>query len=293
MSAVSVNEARAPAVGGEGPYGLIEGASPLSRREARPRSRCAEGLFRQVSERMAQLELANRELEAFACSVSHELRAPLRIVDGFVRVLEEEHSALLNEDGRRALAVVRGEARRMGRLIEDLLYFSRLERQDLCLSDIDMRTLVREVFEQLTVRAAHRDVDFRLEELPAARADSALLWQVWYNLLDNALKYTRHRPSTQIWISGTRQGAENLYMIRDNGAGFDMESAGKLFGVFQRLHRPEEFEGIGVGLALVRRVIRRHGGRVGAKAQLERGATFYFTLPSAEAAEPGVGDGAT
>ena len=293
MSMGLANEGRAPAKSSELPSGLIEGASPLSRRETKPRSRCAEGLFREVSERLAQLELANRELEAFAFSVSHELRAPLRIVDGFARILEEEHSALLNEEGRRALAVVRGEASRMGRLIEDLLYFSRMERQDLRLSDIDMRALVRDVFEHLTVQAAHRDVDFRVEELPSARADPSLLWQVWYNLLDNALKYTRHRPSARIGISGRRQGAENLYTIQDNGAGFDMASAGKLFGVFQRLHRPEEFEGIGVGLALVRRVIRRHGGRVGAKAQLERGATFFFTLPSSEAAEAGLGDGAT
>jgi light-regulated signal transduction histidine kinase (bacteriophytochrome) len=240
-----------------------------------------ESLEQRVRERTAQLEAVNKELEAFACSVSHDLRAPVRAVDGFARILEEEHASELDEQGCRALAVIRGEARRMGRLIDDLLDFSRLGRHAMHVADTDMTELVHEVFEQVKGRAADRQVDFRVGELPVARADAALLRQVWFNLIDNALKYTRHRSRTQVWISGVKQGAETIYSIQDNGAGFDMKYAGKLFGVFQRLHGREEFEGTGVGLALVQRIIRRHGGRVGAEAQVERGATFYFTLPSA------------
>jgi light-regulated signal transduction histidine kinase (bacteriophytochrome) len=238
-----------------------------------------ETLEQRVRERTAQLEAANKELDAFACSVSHDLRAPLRAVDGFARILEEEHAAQLDEQGRRTLAVVRGEAERMGRLIDDLLDFSRLGQRAMRLSDADMTGLVRDLFDQVKGRAADRDVDFRVGDLPVAQADPALLRQVWFNLLDNALKYTRHRRRVEIRIDGLRQGSEVVYSIRDNGAGFDMKYAGKLFGMFQRLHGAEEFEGTGVGLALVQRIIRRHGGRVWAEAQVERGATFYFTLP--------------
>jgi len=264
--------------------------------EARQQSEARERqlndtLEQRVRDRTARLETANQELDAFAYSVSHDLRAPLRAVDGFARILEEEHASQLDDQGRRTLAVVRAEAGRMGRLIDDLLDFSRRARQEMRPSETDMTALVREVFDQVKGRTADREVEFQLGELPAARGDAALLRQVWVNLLDNALKYTRQRARAQVWISGTRQGAENLYSIRDNGAGFAMKYAGKLFGVFQRLHRTEEFEGTGVGLALVQRIIRRHGGRVGAKAQVEQGATFYFTLPSAETAEKGVEDG--
>jgi signal transduction histidine kinase len=242
-----------------------------------------EALEQRFRERTAHLEAANRELEAFACSVSHDLRAPLRAVDGFARILEEEHAAQLDGEGRRALDVVRSEARRMSRLIDDLLKFSRLGQQGVQLTDTDMTSLVHEVFDQVKSLAADRQVDFRVGELPTAKADAALLRQVWFNLLDNALKYTRHRPRVQVWITGVKRGAETVYSIRDNGAGFDMKYAGKLFGVFQRLHRADEFEGTGVGLALVQRIIRRHGGRVGAEGHVERGATFYFTLPSSGA----------
>jgi light-regulated signal transduction histidine kinase (bacteriophytochrome) len=240
-----------------------------------------ESLEQRVRERTAQLEAANKELEAFACSVSHDLRAPLRAVDGFAQILEEEHASQLDEQGRRALSVVRSETRRMGQLIDDLLAFSRLGRHDMHLTDTDMTALVREVFDQVKGRAADRQVDFRLGKLPVARADLALLRQVWINLIDNALKYTRHRSQVQVSITGVKRGSEVVYSIRDNGAGFDMKYASKLFGVFQRLHSADEFEGTGVGLALVQRIIRRHGGRVGAEAQVDRGATFYFTLPCA------------
>ncbi len=241
-----------------------------------------ETLEHRVRERTAQLEAARKELEAFTWSVSHDLGAPLRAVDGFAHILEQDHAAQLDEEGRRALSIVRSEARRMGRLIDDLLGLSRLGRHGVEPTDADMKTLVQEVFEQLKHRAADREVDFRLSELPRARADLALLRQVWINLLDNALKYTRHRERVQIWITGAKQGNEVVYSIQDNGAGFDMKYAGRLFGVFQRLHGREEFEGTGVGLALVQRIIRRHGGRVGATGCVQGGATFYFTLPSVE-----------
>lgn len=240
-----------------------------------------ESLEQRVRTRTSQLEAANQELEAFACSVSHDLRAPLRAVDGFARILEDEHAAQLDDQGRRVLGVVRSETHRMGRLINDLLDFSRLGKHEMRLADADMTSLVREQFEQVKDRVADRQVDFRLGELPTSRADPALLRQVWFNLLDNALKYTRHRRRVEIRIDGSRQGSEVVYSIRDNGAGFDMQYAGKLFCAFQRLHAAEEFEGTGVGLALVKRIIRRHGGRVWAEAQVERGATFYFTLPAA------------
>jgi len=240
----------------------------------------SESLERRVCERTAQLEAANAELEAFACSVSHDLRAPLRAVDGFARILEEEHAGELAEEGRRALAVVRNEAQRMGRLISDLLDFSRLGQRPMRLTDVDMTALVQEQFDRLKERAGDREMDFRLGDLPMARTDPALLRQVWFNLLDNAFKYTRHRRRTEIRIDGSKQGTEIVYSIRDNGAGFDMQYAGKLFGMFQRLHATVEFEGTGVGLALVKRIIHRHGGRVWAEAQVGRGATFHFTLPA-------------
>lgn len=249
-------------------------------------------LNHRVQERLAQLEAANRELEAFAYSVAHDLRAPLRSLDGFAQILVQDYAQQLDDEGRRMLAILRREAQRMGAMIDALLDFSRQGRGEMRVTETDMNALVREVFDALKDRAADRKVQVRLGELPAARGDSALLRHVWFNLLDNALKYTRHRPCAEVWISGVRQGSENLYSIRDNGAGFDMKYAGKLFGVFQRLHRREEFEGSGVGLALVRRIIQRHGGRVGAQAQLERGATFYFTLPSAEGSDSCVGDAA-
>lgn len=253
--------------------------------------RLNEMLNQRVEERTAQLEAANRELEAFAYSVAHDLRAPLRSLDGFARILEEDYARQLDDEGQRMLTIVRSEAQRMGTMIDVLLEFSRLGRQDLRTAEIDMNSLVREVFDQVRGRAADRQVQLWLGELPPARGDAALLRQVWSNLLDNALKYTRQRPCAEVWISGVRHGTESVYSIRDNGVGFDMKYAGKLFGVFQRLHRAEEFEGHGVGLALVQRIIQRHGGRVGAQAQLERGATFYFTLPAAEIPGRGAGDG--
>jgi PAS domain S-box-containing protein len=238
-------------------------------------------LEQRVKDRTFQLEAANRELEAFSYSVSHDLRAPLRAINGYARVLTEDHGPTLGAEGQRVLGVIRSEALRMGRLIDDLLQFSRLGRQPLRVELCDLAALAREVFAELRGRLPDRVVDFQLARLPDAPADQVLLRQVWFNLFDNALKFTRHRERATIEASGVAQCGEAVYCVRDNGAGFDMKYAGKLFGVFQRLHGADDFEGTGVGLALVQRLVQRHGGRVWAEAGLDRGAAFYFTLPLA------------
>jgi PAS domain S-box-containing protein len=234
-----------------------------------------------------QLEAANKELEAFSYSVSHDLRSPLRAINGFARMLTEDHGDKLDAEGRRLLEVVRSEALRMGQLIDELLQFSRLGPKALQKSAIDMTPLAREVYNELRTRSPERTVDFRLDSLPLAAADPALLRQVWINLLDNALKFSRHRERAEIVVTGSIQAGEATYSVRDNGAGFDMRYSEKLFGVFQRLHGLEEFEGTGVGLALVQRIVHRHGGRVWAEGAPDRGATFSFSLPVSETSVAG------
>ncbi len=232
-----------------------------------------------VVERTAQLAAANQELEAFAYSVSHDLRAPLRAIDGYARILEEDYLPRLDDEGQRVLHVVRGEAKRMGHLIDDLLAFSRLGRQAMNKTETDMTALVRQVFDTLCREMPERRSDLHLADLPPVAVDPALLVQVWANLLGNALKFTRGREAAQIDVSSFVQGDEIVYYVKDNGVGFDMKYRGKLFGVFQRLHAQDEFEGTGVGLALVQRIINRHNGRVWAEAEVGQGATFYFSLP--------------
>jgi PAS domain S-box-containing protein len=235
-------------------------------------------LEQRVAERTAELEAVNKELEAFSFSVSHDLRAPLRAVDGFSQAVLEDYGDQLPEEGRHDLQTIREGAQRMGRLIDDLLTFSRLSRASLKKQEVDTGKLVRHVLEELDSQREGRQVDIRIGDLPACQGDPALLTQVWVNLLANALKYTRRRESAVIEIGCKRGQDGNVYFVRDNGAGFDMRYAHKLFGVFQRLHRTDEFEGTGVGLAIVQRVIHRHGGRIWADAEVDRGATFYFTL---------------
>ena len=235
-------------------------------------------LERRVAERTAQLEAANRELEAFSYSVSHDLRAPLRAMDGFSQAVLEDFGARLPEEGRRYLETIRSSAQRMGELIDDLLAFARLSRQELNRRQVDTGQLVRGVLADLGSPWPGRLVQLRVGALPSCVADPALLKQVWVNLLSNALKYTRRREQAEIEIGCARAGGPDVFFVRDNGAGFDPRYAGKLFGVFQRMHRLEDYEGTGVGLAIVQRIVHRHGGRVWAEAQVDRGATFYFTL---------------
>ena len=232
---------------------------------------------RRVQERTVELSTANKELEAFTYSVSHDLRAPLRAIDGYSRMLEEDSGERLGEEGRRLLGVVRSSSRRMGRLIDDLLAFSRLVQQEPARTEIDMTQLAQEIAAELAREFPSARV--AVGELPPALADRTLLKQAWSNLIGNALKYSGKRDAAQIEVGGRTEPAQNVYWVRDNGVGFDMRYAAKLFGVFQRLHGQDEFPGTGVGLAIVQRVILRHRGRVWAEAKPQEGACFYFSLP--------------
>lgn len=246
-------------------------------------------LERRVAERTAQLETANRELESFSYSVSHDLRAPLRHIDGFAELLRKHAGDRLDGQGSRFLETISNSARRLGRLIDDLLVFSRMGRAELSSSRVDCHALVAEIIAGLETETRGRSIDWQIGELPEVRADPPMLRQVWENLVGNALKYTRRREVTVIEISHRRSAdGGQVFSIRDNGAGFDMKYAAKLFGVFQRLHHAGEFEGTGIGLANVRRIVARHGGRTWAEGAVDVGATFYFTLPAEPAAQPAV-----
>jgi signal transduction histidine kinase len=241
---------------------------------------------RQLQEKQARLERlqwelenANQELESFTYSVSHDLRAPLRAIDGFSQALLEDYGPTLPLEGQHLLSMVRQNAQRMGRLIDDLLGFARLGTKSLVLAPVDLAALTHTVVEELQQANAERRVTVAVAALPSVRGDPALLRQVLTNLVGNAFKFTRLRPDAQVEIGTRNEGRDVVCYVRDNGAGFDMRYADKLFGVFQRLHRADEFEGTGVGLALVQRIIRRHGGRVWADGRVNEGATFFFTLP--------------
>jgi PAS domain S-box-containing protein len=231
--------------------------------------------------RAAALEAANKELEAFSYSVSHDLRAPLRALDGFSRMVLEDYAPKLDDEGRRMLGVIHNAAQRMGQLIDDLLAFSRLGRQPIGADRIDMEKLARDVSGELAGLESERQVRFDLQPLPATLGTEAMIRQVWVNLIGNALKFTKEREVAEIEI-GVQEGESGgmVYYVKDNGVGFDMRYVDKLFGVFQRLHSQQEFPGTGVGLALVQRIVQRHGGRIWAEAEINRGATFYFTLPN-------------
>ncbi|MBN2119053.1 MAG: PAS domain S-box protein [Anaerolineales bacterium] len=241
-----------------------------------------EKLEQRVIERTAQLESANKELEAFSYSVSHDLRAPLRAIDGYTRILVEDYEADLDAEGKRICGIISAEARRMGQLIDDLLAFSRLGRKEIYSSKIDMKALASSVFNELIKGEDRERIDFQITKLPGVKADPALIRQVWVNLLSNAIKFTSRKERARIRVGSKQSRNEYVYYVQDTGAGFDMEYVDKLFGVFQRLHGESEFEGTGVGLAIVQRIIRRHGGRVWAEGEPEQGATFYFALPSGE-----------
>jgi PAS domain S-box-containing protein len=242
-----------------------------------------EELEQRVKERTAQLEAVNQELEAFSYSVSHDLRAPLRHVSGFAEMLQQGAAEKLNEVGQKYLRLISEAARRMGTLIDDLLVFSRMGRASLRRTRVDMNELVAEVMREMAGDVAGRDIHWAVVPLPELSVDRAMFKQVWINLISNAVKYTRQRARAEIHIECRMNGTGLWeFSVRDNGAGFDMRYADKLFGVFQRLHHAEEFEGTGIGLANVRRIIIRHGGQTWAEGRVDEGATFYFSLPPNE-----------
>ncbi len=249
------------------------------RRQAEELEQRVEERTSELQQRSTELELANKELESFSYTVSHDLRTPLRAVDGFARIFQDDYGDKVDGEGQRLLGVIRDSSRRMGMLIDDLLAFSMLGRQALHPVEIDMDALVSEVWAELGDASP---ATFLLAPLPSARADRALLRQVWSNLLSNALKYSAKRAAPVITVTCERREEELVYCVADNGAGFDPRYYAKLFGVFQRLHAESEFAGTGVGLATVQRVVARHGGRVWAESEVGAGAKFYFSLPAEE-----------
>jgi signal transduction histidine kinase len=242
-------------------------------------------LEQRVEARTAQLASTNQELEAFSYSVAHDLRAPLRHIDGFARILQEEWASGLEPEARRCLERIGEASRHMGCLIDDLLNLSRVGRRELNRQVTSLRNLAGEAVAELRAHTDNREVEWRIADLPFADCDPSLMKQVFANLLSNSLKYTRPRARAVIEVGQKQHGNETVLFVRDNGVGFNMKFADKLFGVFQRLHRQEDFEGTGVGLATVRRILEKHGGRIWAEAEVDRGATFYFTAgPTGEAA---------
>jgi len=229
-----------------------------------------------------RLEAANKELEAFSYSVSHDLRSPLRALDGFARILLEDYSSSLDAEGNRLLQVITDNAKKMGILIDDLLAFSRLNRQEMKASTIDMQTLVKTVYNDLVPEVDKETIEFNLQNIPVSYGDISLMRQVWVNLIGNAIKFSSNKSSRIIEVGCNTEVTENIYYVKDNGAGFDMAYSNKLFGVFQRLHSTKEFDGTGVGLAIVQRIVHRLKGRVWAEGKVNEGATFYFALPNRE-----------
>jgi light-regulated signal transduction histidine kinase (bacteriophytochrome) len=233
----------------------------------------------ELREHATKLEAANRELEAFSYSVSHDLRAPLRAITGFSRILIEDHEQEFSVEAKRLLDNVITGANRMGQLISDLLEFSRLSREPLTKQVVSISSLVQEVLGELNNQLYHRCVDIRIGDLPNTLGDPSLLKQVWINLISNAFKFTRVRELSIIEVGCQQLDGEQIYFVKDNGAGFDMRYAKKLFGVFQRMHSAEEFEGTGIGLSIVNRIVQRHGGRIWADSTPDVGTLFQFTLP--------------
>ncbi len=239
----------------------------------------AEGANRDLLERTAQLEAANKELESFSYSVSHDLRAPLRHVTGFALLLQKKGASVLDEKTFHYLNTISESAKQMGVLIDDLLAFSRIGRSEVKKSRVNLGSLVKGVLKDFEEETKDRDIAWEVGELPEVSCDGSMLRLVFVNLISNALKFTRPRSKTDIEIGCVSERDEFIFFVRDNGVGFDPKYQDKLFGVFQRLHHQDEFEGTGIGLANVRRLIHRHGGTTWADGQIDKGATFYFSLP--------------
>jgi light-regulated signal transduction histidine kinase (bacteriophytochrome) len=237
-----------------------------------------QGLEQRVIERTAQLETAKNELEAFTYSISHDLRAPLRHIAGFVGILMEDCAPQLDAEAKRHLARIQEGTRGMGVLVDELLALARIGRQALTYRPTMLNSLVDDVVTMLKPDSEGRQVEWKISTLPQIDCDPTLMRQVFQNLISNALKYSRGRIPAIIEIGHLEENGQTIIFVRDNGAGFSMKYADKLFGVFQRLHRTEEFEGTGVGLATVQRIVQKHGGRAWAEAELDQGATFYFTF---------------
>jgi signal transduction histidine kinase len=232
----------------------------------------------------ANLQNAVKELEAFSYSVSHDLRAPLRSITGFSNALLEDYGDALDEGAKRYLQLIQSSADDMGRLIDNLLAFSRMGRRAMEYENVSMTRLARSVFDELRHSAVDRKLELKAEAMPNARGDRAMVRQVFANLFSNAIKFTAPRETATIEVGARTENGETVYYVKDNGVGFDMRYANKLFGVFQRLHRADQFEGTGVGLAIVQRIVHRHGGRVWAEGKVNEGATFYFTLSAQKGA---------
>jgi PAS domain S-box-containing protein len=237
------------------------------------------GIVRDITEHTKQLEAANKELESFSYSVAHDLRAPLRAIDGYARMILKKHGDKFDEDALNKFSTIRSNTHMMGQLIDDLLSFSRLGKKHISLTIPDMDAVVRDVWKEMQVINPNRNMVLTVNCVPPGYGDRALIKQVYLNLLFNAVKFTKYRDAAHIEAGGYTDGNEGVYYVRDDGVGFDMKYYDKLFGVFQRLHNPDDFDGTGVGLAIVQRIIHRHGGRVWAEGKVNEGATIYFTLP--------------
>ncbi|MGB9937573.1 MAG: sensor histidine kinase [Methanobacterium sp.] len=235
---------------------------------------------KKLKKRTEKLEDANKELEAFAYSVSHDLRVPLRAIDGFSRIVVEDYEDKLDDEGKRLLNVIRENTHKMGQLIDDILLLSRASRQEMKFMEINMEELAKNIFNEQKASLQNQNAYLKIESLPYSYGDRALMQQVLTNLIANSFKFTKPKEETIIEIGAEKGNNETIYYVKDNGVGFDMKYMDKLFGLFQRLHSANEFEGTGVGLSIVQRVIRRHGGTVWGEGKLNEGATFYFSLPN-------------
>jgi light-regulated signal transduction histidine kinase (bacteriophytochrome) len=240
-------------------------------------------LEQKVIERTAQLESVNKELGSFSYSVSHDLRAPIRAINGYAKILEDDYAGSFDTDGANALHAITRNSKKMGQLIDDLLAFSKLGRKEVSVSDINMAALVRALITEVLFDDREKRTEFDVNKLPPAKGDQSLIKQVWINLVSNAIKYSANNPKAYIGIGAYEKDNMVIYYVKDKGAGFDMQYYDKLFGVFQRLHSQEEFEGTGIGLAMVQKIIQRHSGNVWAESKLNEETCFYFSLPAINA----------